>query len=214
MIFSQQDFSQKLQNKTLRIAVIGMSNTGKSYRSRQLYEAHEFERHCVDDLVGTSLGFDGESALVHWLGQPNSHGFSDRQKQYLQKEKELTIGCPLSSKKNIILDTTGSVIYLDEEVQKFLHENFLVIQFDASSSMVEVMMEDFFVHPKALIWGESFSQQKEESDVEALRRCYPLLLKDRIEKYRQLGEVFLPAEISRSAKIDINRFLEIIRCQL
>lgn len=214
MIFSQEDFLQNLKKGALKIAVIGMSNTGKSYRSQQLHKECGFERYCVDDLIGTSLGFEGDTELAHWLGQPNSHGFTERQMQYLQKEKELTLACPLSSKESIVLDTTGSVIYLDDEVKEFLHKNFLVVQLDASASIIGVMMEDFFVHPKALIWGESFSQQKEESDVEALRRCYPLLLKDRIEKYRSLGEVFLPAEISRSAKIGIDRFLEIIRCQL
>lgn len=211
MLLTRKEFDEKYHQGSLCVAMVGMSNIGKSYRSRQMAKRKGFDRVCVDDSIGQELGFENETKLAHWLNYPYQEGFLDRQSQYLEREGRITKKYAEEATGNFFLDTTGSVIYVDPSIHDFLQENFLIVGLDAAESMIEVMMEEFFVHPKALIWSDMFSQKKGENEIEALRHCYPKLLKDRMEKYRQLSDILIPGELSRSPEISADRFWEILR---
>jgi len=211
MLLTRTEFDEKYKKGDLKIAIVGMSNIGKSHRSRQMAKKKGFERVCVDDTIGHELGFEDETRLAHWLNYPYNEGFLERQSQYLEREGRITKKYAEEVRGNCLLDTTGSVIYIDPSIHDFLQENFLIIGLDAAESMIEVMMEEFFVHPKALIWNDIFSQKKGENEIEALRRCYPKLLRDRMKKYCQLSDILIPGELSRSPEISGDRFWEILR---
>jgi len=54
------------------------------------------------------------------------------------------------------------------------------------------MVRKYFEEPKPVVWGESFYALKGESNDDTLLRCFPLLLHDRIKKYRNFSHVTIP----------------------
>jgi len=213
MILTRDEFEQKFNDKSLRIAFIGMSNIGKSHRSQQFSDKFGFEVYGVDDKMWDLQGFSDWEEASRWMGYPFDEQYEQTQKDYLEMEKNLTLKCSIDD-KNIILDTTGSVIYLDEEVVDFIKNNFLVIALDASSSLLKIMKEEFFVKPKTIVWGDHFEIEDGEHGIDALRRCYPSLLEWRIAKYRDFADVIIPGEVSRSSDVPEDRFFEIIKNSL
>ncbi len=214
MLCSRFDFDQKFRDGELNIAFIGMSNIGKSHRSRQLAEVFEFDVHNIDVVMAENLGVTDEKELAEWMGYPFDDKFEETQSTYLDWEHKLTQSPPIPEDNNFILDTTGSVIYLNPTVHQYLKDNFLIVQLDAPESMLKEMEEEFFVSPKPIVWKDLFSKHPGESDLSALRRCYPGLLQDRIHRYRTLADIVIPGEVSRSKEIGPERFWEILRLSL
>ena len=168
---------------------MGMSNVGKSFRAREMAKFDKFFQVSVDDLIAEGMQLKNMSALANWMGYPYEENFEEHVKEYLQHEKKFTTNIDLSLNKNIVLDTTGSVVYLPSEAQEFVKNNFLVINLELPAAMKDKMIDHFFAHPKPVVWGESFDLQEGEDKKEALRRCYPDLLAWREEKYREMADV-------------------------
>ncbi len=214
MILTQTQFREKLKNKTLKIAFIGMSNIGKSYCSEALKNIFDFEVHSVDEEIQKELGQTSWAQASNWMGYPYEEKYSKNEENYLQMEELETLKNKFSGKKNAILDTTGSVIYLSEKVHKYLQENFLVINFDTANSMILEMEKEFFISPKTIVWGDKFNQLKDESTLDSLRRCYPELLQYRISQYRDLSDMMIPGEFSRYKGLTGERILEVVELSL
>ena len=210
MLLTRQEFAKRIENNTLHIAFIGMSNTGKSFRSNQLHNSKNFEYVHVDDEIEKELGLQSMKEMAEWMGYPFDARYEKRGLEYLQLEAKHTVQKNISPNKKFVLDTTGSVIYLDSEIHEYLQKNFLCVSFDIQIEKVEEMKTLFFKEPKSVYWGDSFSQKKNEDNIDALKRCYPQLLEDRKKKYRELADVIIPGEISQYEGLSIDRFLEII----
>ena len=54
------------------------------------------------------------------------------------------------------------------------------------------MVRKYFEEPKPVVWGEMFNRQKDEQDDDALFRCFPLLLEDRLRRYREFAHLSIP----------------------
>lgn len=214
MLLTRSEFDQQFNDNTLRIAFIGMSNIGKSYRAEELRDAKAFHVFSVDEAISQLMGKSWPDEMAEWMGYPFEDKFPENQKIYLDQEHELTRNPETPSSSNFILDTTGSVVHLDSTIHDYLKENYLVVQLDASESMLDEMIEEFFKVPKTIVWKNHFQKKENEIDITALRRCYPDLLRYRINKYRQLADLIIPGEISRSPNIGSERFWEIIRLSL
>ncbi|MDO8518037.1 MAG: hypothetical protein Q7S26_01970 [bacterium] len=192
---TQTEYDRHLVGKTFRLAFIGMSNVGKSYRSKVLQDECGFMGYHVDEEIQKALGFDSIDAISHWLGYPSGPDYSVREQEYLAQEAQSTKVDFLDTKgKNLVFDTTGSVIYLGEPILEWLKENSLLIHLDAGEEALGAMVEKFFEEPKPLIWHGFFDQREGESEHEALERCYPKLLHDRLAKYRALAHITISAE--------------------
>jgi shikimate kinase len=192
---TQSEFDAHLKNKTLRLGFIGMSNAGKSYRARILQKESGFMSYHVDDQIQTSLGFTTVEELAHWLGYPGSPTYKAREADYLVREARYTKVDFLDTQgKNLVFDTTGSVIYLDSAIQDWLKGNCLLVHFDAGEDALGAMIEKFFDHPKPVIWGSAYQPAAGESERDTLKRCYPKLLSDRLAKYRALAHLNIPAK--------------------
>lgn len=207
-------FEEHLHNNTLKIAFVGMSNIGKSFWSKSLAEEKGFQIYHVDDEIQDVLHLTDMREMAAWMGYPFQSQYEKNSKKYLNLEHKKTIEAPFQEDGNFVLDTTGSVIYLDSEVLQFLHKNFLVICFDVSNQMLKRMQELYFMEPKSIIWGEHYLPFPEEEPIDALRRCYPWLLKYRMKKYREIADVIIPGELSRMEGLELERFLEIISLSL
>jgi len=106
------------------------------------------------------------------------------------------------------------VIYLNPKVRAYLEQNYLIVSFDVSQSMIDDMMGEFFRSPKTVVWGNAFNQKENEQGMDALRRCYPGLLEDRITRYRALADVTIPGEFSRIKGLQADRLFEVLKLSL
>lgn len=214
-------FDEKIQSNCLPLCLVGMSNCGKSHWSNQLMLRRNFHRICVDDLIEqaikpelSKLGYSGIDGMAKWMGFPSDEQFNARQGQYLMHEGRITSSAIPKAHTNTVLDTTGSVIYLDHSTLKMLKKDYLVIHLEATDDMLEDLTRHFFETPKPVVWGDAFNREEHETAMDAIRRCYPILLKDRRERYAELAHVTIPATISLSREVGIEDFLDYLRKQL
>lgn len=187
------ELDEHLQKGTFRLAFVGMSNAGKSYRSRVLDEELNFHWYEVDACIQTRLGFTDMDDISSWLGFPTCPQYSERAQTYLKAESECTYLKTLDTEgKNLVFDTTGSVIYLSPEVKEWLHDQCLIVHIDVGEHTIDDLCAKYFREPKPVIWGDSFSKLDGEGDMEALGRSYPKLLADRLAEYRTFAHLSVP----------------------
>ncbi|OGC80766.1 hypothetical protein A2943_02710 [Candidatus Adlerbacteria bacterium RIFCSPLOWO2_01_FULL_51_16] len=190
-----EEFDAHIASGTFRLAFIGMSNAGKSYRSKTLHKEKDFLWYQVDEEIWKALGFDTIAEISSWIGYPTDEGYAERERQYLELENKFTERASMrTGGKNFVFDTTGSVVHLEPKTQHILKENCLVVHLDVGESAIEHMTEKFFLHPKPIAWCGYFSMQPAESKEEALRRCYPELLLERLKRYREFSHMTIRAK--------------------
>lgn len=189
-----EEFDQHLANKTLRLSFVGMANCGKSYRSRTLTEEKDFLWYQVDDDIARALGLADVHEVATWMGYPASSSYPEREQRYLELEGQFTSQAAMSSHgKNLVFDTTGSVIHLASSALEALSAHTLVVHLDVGDNSLEELLQRFFKHPKPVAWSGFWSQEPGESAEEAIRRSYPALLKERLARYRALAHLTISA---------------------
>ena len=207
------EFDAHLAQGTLRLSFVGMSNAGKSYRSKVLARERDFLWYQVDEEIQKALGFATMAEISSWIGYPVSGGYKEREAKYLELENTSTLEASMKTGgKNFVFDTTGSVVHLEQETLNVLKENCLVVHLDIGEDSLHKMVEKFFIEPKPVAWGDYFFMQEGESEDLALRRCYPALLRARLKKYRTLAHLNIPAKSVRDTSAE--ETLEIIRSHL
>lgn len=216
---TREEFDKDLENERIRICLVGMSNCGKSHWSAQLMRQMNFSLVGVDDEIEKVLepelctqGFSGIDGLAEWMGFPTDKKFARNQRKYLDIEEQVTANAAvIESKRNYVLDTTGSVIYLSNETLDLLRTNFLVIHLEASDDMMDVMIRNYFATPKPVVWADCFKANSTETPEQALRRCYPILLKQRRDLYSRLAHVTIPGAFARSQTTSLLDIVEYVR---
>ncbi len=212
-LITKNEFEEKIKNGVLKIAFVGMSNAGKSYYSEKLQNEMDFFWYDIDEKIQGVLGFGNMDEISDWLGYPNSLDYTQREKKYLELENKFTKTVDVdTNKKNLVFDTTGSVIYLDNNTLNWLKNNTLIVNFDVGENAILGMLEKFFDNPKPLMWNGEFNQQKNETTNNALKRCYPQLLKKRLKLYKQLAHISIPIEKIKDKSAE--ELLEIIKKEL
>jgi bifunctional aspartokinase / homoserine dehydrogenase 1 len=216
-------FLNNLKKQRLVISLIGMSNIGKSTWSRRLAKTG-FKHICCDELIEEkltpelqALGYSGIKEVAKWLGQPYAEDFMDKQQQFLELEKETmneVVKEIQSCEENIVVDSTGSLIYIDEEAIKELNQNSLVIHIEPTDDMKQAMFETYIKEPKPVIWGDSYQPNPGESNEAALSRCYHDLLEYRLSKYRQHADITLSYKELDCDLVNEKEFLELITKKL
>lgn len=188
-----EEFDTHVRNGTLRLAFVGMSNAGKSYRSRVLRDELSFLWYQVDEEIQKALGFSSMAEISTWLGFPTESAYPEREKQYLELEERFTMHPSIQAiGKNLVFDTTGSVVHLARKTLEVLSDNCLIVHLDVGEDSLKKMMEQFFLNPKPVAWSGYLRREFGESQEEALRRCYPELLRARLKQYRSLAHVNIP----------------------
>lgn len=192
---TQAEYEAHIKNKTFRLAFIGMSNVGKSYRSQVLRDECGFMWYDVDKEIQKTLGFKTMEEASRWLGYPSKKGYQERENAFLTAEdKHTKVDFLNTNGKNLVFDTTGSVIYLPKSSLAWLKENCLIVNLEIAESAIDSMIKKFFEKPKSVTWKGFFKQKKGETEEEALKRCYPALLADRLKKYKALAHINIPAK--------------------
>lgn len=206
----------------MKIAIIGMSGSGKTYWSKKL-ESKGFKRFGCDDLIEEklgkelkSLGYSGIRNVAKWMGQPFDKQYPKTSKKYLQFEgkviEKILSSLQTSSKdENIVIDTTGSVIYLEESLLNKLIGLTKIIYLETPAYVKQKMYKLYLKNPKPVIWGESFIKEQNETDFEALAKCYSNLLTYRTREYKKIANITLNYQTLHNSSHGLNEFMEIIR---
>jgi shikimate kinase len=179
-----------------------MSNAGKTYWSKKL-EANGFIRYGCDEMIENKLGpqlkklgFKGIKDVAKWMGQPYEKQHKKNSLTYLDFEKQIMREIlsnikQMDLRKNVVIDTTGSVIYTGDDILNMLSESSIIVYLTTPASVKKIMYENYIKNPKPVFWGDVFSKRKGETNLQALSRCYPELLSYRQKKYQQYAKITL-----------------------
>lgn len=222
-ILSQPDFDARLADGELSLTLIGMSNVGKSHWSGRLADEAGFDRVDQDTLIEAELatalrdaGYGGGIAdVAKWMGQPYEPQSAANQQKYLNLETlmlrqtiDRIANPPLHG--NLVVDTTGSVVYTDEAIRKELAVHSTIVYLEATDDVRQELIKDYFDRPKPVIWGDAYTQGEGETTDQALARSYPRLLARRAFLYGEMAQVTVSGKVSRSLA-NTDQFLEYVR---
>ena len=203
MKLTKAEFAERYAKGTLKIAFIGMSNIGKSYTALRLATRYEFNLIEVDKIIWENLGHDSMEAFAQWQGHPYTQGYSERERESIALESQATRAALNTQELNPMIDTTGSVIYVDQDVLKKLKQDYYVVYIEAMQDHVERLKVQYFKHPKPLIWAGHYKKIDGLSESESILQCYPKLLESRAESYAKLADVTLPSTMILNADVSI-----------
>ena len=163
---------------------------------------HGFRRFCCDDLIAAKLDPeltrpDGTTMeLGQWMGFPYEPHYRERESKYLAYEIEVLTEILeyLESRKSnpeekIVLDTTGSVIYAGERILRRLRRYTTVIYLSIPPEVRGQMLKAYLSNPHPMLWRNVFSKDPDETEQEALARCYPRLVVARERLYEHYANV-------------------------
>jgi len=196
-----------------------MSGSGKSHWSKQL-EMKGFKRFCCDDLIESrlgkelmALGFCGINDVSKWMGQPYEKRYQRASQKYIRIEKAVMSEILCNIKKfndnaDVVIDTTGSVIYCGHSINKQLKILSKVIYLDTPLQYQAKMYQLYLQDPKPVIWGKIFKKSMNDTNFSALKKCYPRLIEYRSKKYEQYADRKLDYEMLHDPKFSADLFLK------
>ena len=210
----------------MQIALIGMSGTGKSYWSRHLARIG-FTCYSCDDHIGRRLAREqgladgGIEAIGRWMGFPYEPGFAEREARYLELEEHVLTrfldemeNPPGQPPPPGVIDTTGSVIYLDDGLLDRLRRAAVVVYLAAPPEKRQALLEGYRKRPRPVIWRGRFRRHPYEDKPDALARCYMALVDTRDRRYRRLAHVTIELPVPAPAPADPGLLLEPVRTYL
>ncbi|MEE9120566.1 MAG: hypothetical protein V3U56_04685 [Syntrophobacteria bacterium] len=163
---------------------------------------HGFRRFCCDDLIAAKLDPeltrpDGTTMeLGQWMGFPYEPHYRERESKYLTYEIEVLTEILeyLESRKSnpeekIVLDTTGSVIYTEERILRRLRRYTTVIYLSIPPEVRGQLLKAYVSNPHPMLWRNVFNKDPDETEQEALARCYPRLVVARERLYEHYANV-------------------------
>jgi hypothetical protein len=182
------------------LSFLGMSGVGKSHWAKKL-EARGWLRIDCDGEIAGRLGElltiePGEEpvrALGTWMGMPWTRGYEEREAAYLTLEEVVTSAAidraieASEAGRDVVLDCTGSVIYLNDTVLSRLAKETRAVYFRTPDAQMDAMLARYVAEPKPVVWGKSFTPREDEREGRGLSRLYPALLAFRDARYATLA---------------------------
>jgi shikimate kinase len=209
----------------MRLSLIGMSGSGKSYWTKKLSE-HGFHAFHCDDLIehrlsGELMEIDGAMRSVgEWMGFPFDAGYRERESKYLSFEKKVLVEVfdsfkrrKTSSNGNFIIDTTGSVIYTGEQILDRLSRLTTVVHLETPEKIQEKMLGAYLNNRRPVLWKEHFAKNPGENDPDAIARCYPVLMATRERLYRSCARVTIKYNDHSNHRFSVGKFLKLVSAQ-
>ena len=205
----------------MRLSLIGMSGAGKSHWASRL-ENLGYRKISCDDMIADQLGplldSNGKSTLelASWMGRPHEKQYPETQSKYLQLETKVVskicdeLEDHQRKKEKIIVDTTGSVIYLDQNLIMRLRELTKTIYLKLPTSNSESAFENYLKDPKPMIWGDHYLPKPDEDAETSLERCYKNLVNYRSNKYLDISDYEIDYEIHNSSKLTPENFIKLV----
>lgn len=211
MQISRAEFDARYAAGNLKIVFIGMSNIGKSYTAMRLATKYDFNLIEVDKLIWENLGHDSMDAFAQWQGHPYTEGYSAREAHSISLETVATRKALKTDKRNPMIDTTGSVIYAEQDVLETLSEDYYVVYIKAMEDHLERLKAQYFKQPKPLIWAGHYETLEGKTQTESILACYPKLLNSRGQLYAKLADVTLPSTMILNPDVKIEDIYEALK---
>jgi shikimate kinase len=214
----------------LRIALIGMSGSGKTFWAKRLAAGGRQSITCddrIEERLGSHLvadGYSGINGMAAWMGWPDSATYAQREADYLAAEiaalDELLTELERDPGRELVLDTTGSVIYTGNKLLMRLRRQMTVVYLATSAEEQQLLIERYLNDPKPVLWRGAFQTKNGETSHDTVARCYPALVAARRQSYEALahctlavGELHALSETPGSAASGAEDFLEKVRAQ-
>ena len=219
-------------NQPLRLALIGMSGAGKSYWTARIAAAgypaiscdSEIEARLKPALEGG--GYTGINGVAAWMGWPHLPTYAEREAAYLSEEiavlDEVLTGLEKNPQRDLVLDTTGSVIYAGNHLLHRLRKQMLVVYLAASRDEQQLLIQRYLEDPKPVLWRGAFQARAGEDPKQTVARCYPVLIGARRQSYEAIAHCSIPVSELREPLLPQQPdktvagkgFLEMVRRQL
>jgi shikimate kinase len=223
---------ERHKKKHSRLALVGMSGSGKTFWTRKLAAAGWRAVSC-DDLIEQRLaprlaagGYEGINGVAAWMGWPDSPTYAQREAEYLAEEiavvDEFLAGLENEDGGGpMVLDTTGSVIYTQNNILERLRRQMTVVHLASTEREQQMLVQRYLNDPKPVLWRGAFHVKDQEEPRETVARCYPMLIALRRKSYETLAHCSLQvAELRVGANSapeknlqDVERLLQKIREQ-
>ena len=219
-------------NKPLRLALIGMSGSGKSYWTKRIAVAGRSAVSCdsqIEERLAPALqagGYARINGVAAWMGWPDRPTYAEREAAYLAEEiaalDEVLTSLEKNPSQDLVLDTTGSVIYVGNHLLHRLRKQMLVVHLAASPGEQDLLIRRYLEDPKPVLWRGAFQPRNGEDPHDTVARCYPALLAARRQGYQALAHCAIPVAELRELpeKSEVHgktagaAFLEKVRQQL
>ena len=200
-----------------------MSGSGKSFWTKRLAKAGHASI-CCDDRIEQRLrprlegGYSGINGVASWMGWPDSATYGQREAEYLAEEiatlDEVLTELERDRSRELILDTTGSVIYTGNALLLRLRRQMTIVYLAATADEQQLLIERYLNDPKPVLWRGAFQPKKGETPRETVARCYPMLIAARRQSYEALAHCILPVAELRAPALDAADFLGQVKLRL
>jgi shikimate kinase len=203
----------------MRLSLIAMSGSGKSYWAGQLAGAG-FKCFSCDEMIASKL-FDelvqpdgSLLPMAKWMGLPYQPGYLERESKYLAYEKQvleeifkIIENSYSDSQSDIVIDTTGSVIYTGEEFLYKLRKYTTVVYLETPPQLQDQMYRAYLARPRPVLWQGKFNKRSHEKNKEALARCYSELVTYRERLYKHYAHITIAYDRYRKKGLKVSDFL-------
>ncbi|HEX8838616.1 MAG TPA: hypothetical protein VF748_16865 [Candidatus Acidoferrum sp.] len=207
----------------MRLALIGMSGSGKTFWTKKLAENGSPAVFCDDEIeqrLAPRLGpggYSGINGVAAWMGWPDSPTYAERETEYLAEEihtlDDVLNELEQKREKPLVLDTTGSVIYAGNHLLMRLRRQMTIVYLAATEQERQLLIERYLNDPKPVLWRGAFQAKSGETPRETVARCYPALIEARRQSYEALAHCTLGVAELR-APLGAEQFLEKVRKQI
>ena len=201
------------------LSLVGMSGSGKSFWSEKLAR-WGFRCMGCDDLIAARLADElgdahgGITKVGNWMGFPFEPHYGEREARYLACEMEVMnqILAEFDANEddpdeNLVIDTTGSVIYTGEAILTKLRKCSVIVHLTTPIEIQKTMLEAYRIKPRPLLWRDMFTREPGETNEQALARCYPVLLSSREKQYETLAHLSISYNKHHGAGFGVAEFL-------
>ncbi len=210
--------------KPLRLALIGMSGSGKTFWANRLAEA-AFPRVSCDERIEARLRGElgtarlrGIGGVAAWMGWPDHPAYQEREAKYLEAEiaamNDVLDDLERDMSRELVLDTTGSIIYTGEAIRNRLRRQMTVVYLAASAEEQSLLAERYLSDPKPVLWRDAYRPLPAESPRETVARCYPVLIDRRHRLYETYAHCTLPMRELHDRRLDARGLLARIESEM
>jgi shikimate kinase len=212
------------REKPLRLALVGMSGTGKTFWAKKLAAGGYPSISCderIEQRLASRLaagGHAGINGVAAWMGWPDSATYTQREADYLAEEihtlNEVLTQLEKQPASSLVLDTTGSVIYAGNNLLLRLRRQMTIVYLAASAEEQQLLIERYLNDPKPVLWRGAFQPKPKESPRQTVARCYPMLIAARRQSYEALAHCTLPVAALHDESPDAAAFLQMVQSKI
>ena len=199
------------------IGLIGMAGIGKSRWAARLADAGFRALHC-DDLIAERLRtFHGANTVTvydigRWMGFPYDTHYVERERIYLACEQEVMaqIAERIAGEDEIVIDMTGSVVYLDAALIQRIRRHATMVYLADDPHLRVRLLEEYLTCPRPIVWNSMYQPHPGETPEATLARCYPQLVHTRATLYRTICDIVIEPQRHRNPAFTVADFLAMI----